>query len=54
MPMYEYTCLDCGKESELALSLKDRQSGKVICPACKSTRMEQRFTSVMAKTSRKS
>jgi putative FmdB family regulatory protein len=54
MPMYEYKCLDCGKESVLTLSLKDRESGAVTCPSCKSKRMEQLFTTVMAKTSRKS
>jgi len=54
MPMYEYKCLDCGKESEVALSISDRQSRQVTCPHCKSKRMEQVFTSVMAKTSRKS
>jgi putative FmdB family regulatory protein len=54
MPMYEYKCLDCGKEAILALSLKEHDSGSATCPSCKSKRMEQRFTGVMAKTSRKS
>ena len=54
MPMYEYKCLDCGKEVLLALSLKEHDSKAVSCPSCKSKRMEQVFTSVMAKTSRKS
>jgi putative FmdB family regulatory protein len=54
MPMYEYKCLDCGKESLLSLSLKDHESGAAVCPSCKSKRMEQLLTSVMAKTSRKS
>ncbi len=54
MPMYEYKCLDCGKEAVLSLSLRERESGEVVCPSCKSKRMEQLFTSVMAKTSRKS
>jgi len=53
MPMYEYKCLDCGKESVLTLTLKDHESG-VPCPSCKSQRMEQLISSVMAKTSRKS
>lgn len=54
MPMYEYKCLDCGKEALLSLSLKDRDSGQVSCPSCQSKRMEQLVSSVMAKTSRKS
>ena len=54
MPMYEYVCLDCGKEALLSLSLKDHDSGMGVCPSCKSKRMEQLISSVMAKTSRKS
>jgi putative FmdB family regulatory protein len=54
MPMYEYKCLDCGKELVLSLSLKDHDSGSVACPSCNSKRMEQLITSVMAQTSRKS
>jgi putative FmdB family regulatory protein len=54
MPTYEYKCLDCGKEAELSLRLQDHESGSVACPSCKSKRMEQLISSVMAKTSRKS
>lgn len=54
MPMYEYKCLDCGKETTLALSLKDHDSGAATCPSCNSKRMEQLMTTIMAKTSRKS
>ncbi len=54
MPMYEYKYLDCGKEAVVTLSLKDRESGSVVCPSCKSKKMERIFSSVMAKTSRKS
>jgi len=54
MPMYEYKCKDCGKISTLAMSLKEHDSKKVACPKCKSKKMTQIFTSVMAKTSRKS
>ena len=54
MPTYEYKCLDCGKESELYLSMSEHERGKIICPACNSTRMEQLMSAVSAKTSRKS
>ncbi len=54
MPMYEYKCLDCGKESELNLSMGEHDRGSVKCPACQSTRMEQLISAVSAKTSRKS
>ncbi|WP_447980146.1 FmdB family zinc ribbon protein [Candidatus Nitrospira bockiana] len=54
MPTYEYKCLDCGKESEVSLTLRDHEKGVVSCPSCHSHRMEQLISSVMAKTSRKS
>ena len=54
MPMYEYKCLDCGKESELNLSMNEHDRGSVKCPACQSTRMEQLISAISAKTSRKS
>lgn len=54
MPMYDYKCLDCGKESLLVLTLKEHEAGKVVCPACKSTKMRQLYTSFIAHTSKKS
>jgi putative FmdB family regulatory protein len=54
MPIYEYKCLDCGKEVVLALTLKEHESGSAKCPACSSKRLEQMITSFMAKTSKKS
>jgi putative FmdB family regulatory protein len=54
MPTYEYKCQDCGKESELHLSIGEHDRGKITCPECKSARMEQLISAVSAKTSRKS
>ena len=54
MPTDEYKCLDCGQETTLCLSLKERGTTLVTCPSCKSTRMEQLFTGVIAKTDKKS
>lgn len=50
MPMYEYKCLDCGKEFLVALSLKEHESGAAKCPSCGSKKVEQEFTSFVAKT----
>ena len=44
MPMYDYKCLDCGKESLIAMTLKEHESGTVTCPACGSKKMEQLIT----------
>ena len=54
MPTYEYKCLDCGKESELYLTIREHDRGMITCPACKSARMEQLMSAISAKTSRKS
>jgi putative FmdB family regulatory protein len=54
MPTYEYKCMECGKESELYLSMSEHDRGNIQCPACKSTRMEQMMSAISAKTARKS
>jgi len=54
MPMYDYKCLDCGKESLLVLTLKEHESSKVTCPKCRSTKMQQLYTSFNAHTTKKS
>jgi putative FmdB family regulatory protein len=52
--MYDYKCLDCGKEILLVLSLKEHEQGSVVCPACGSKKMEQLITTFIAKTTKKS
>ena len=54
MPMYDYKCQDCGKESLLALTLKEHESGAAACPHCGSKKLEQMITSFIARTSKKS
>ncbi len=54
MPMYDYKCLDCGKESLVVLTLKEHESSKVKCPKCGSTKMQQLYTSFVAHTTKKS
>lgn len=54
MPMYDYKCLDCGKESLVVLTLKEHEAGQVACPICNSTNVRQMFTSFIAHTTKKS
>ena len=54
MPMYDYKCLDCGKESLIAMTLKEHEAGGVKCPACGSANIQQMITSFIAKTASKS
>lgn len=54
MPMYEYKCQDCGKESVLVLSLKEHEQGPPPCPACGSKNTKQLYSGFIAQTSKKS
>jgi putative FmdB family regulatory protein len=54
MPMYDYKCLDCGKESLVILTLKEHESTKVTCPKCGSTKMQQLYSPFVAHTTKKS
>ena len=54
MPMYDYKCLDCGKESLVVLTLKEHEATKVTCPKCGSSKMKQLYTSFVAHTTKKS
>ena len=54
MPMYDYRCEACGKQSLLYLTLAEHESGKITCPACGSAKMEQIYSPFYAHTSKKS
>jgi putative FmdB family regulatory protein len=54
MPSYDYRCVKCNKGFSAILSIKDHDAGKVKCPKCGGKKLEQRITSFMVKTSRKS
>ncbi|TKB70612.1 MAG: zinc ribbon domain-containing protein [Nitrospira sp.] len=54
MPMYDYTCLDCGKESLIVVTLNEHAAGEVACPACGSKKLQQLFSSFIAHTTKKS
>ena len=44
MPLFEFRCRDCGKQSELLL----RGGEKAVCPACGSRRMEKELSTFAA------
>jgi putative FmdB family regulatory protein len=54
MPVYEFLCQTCRKEFTLTLTIRERGEAKPTCPACGSQEVETIFSSVFAKTSRKS
>jgi len=40
MPLYEYTCKDCGSTFEQLIAARDRDSG-VVCPDCGSKHVQR-------------
>lgn len=54
MPVYDYTCRACKKNFTVILSLKEYEKGKVKCPSCRSSKVEQRPATFFAVTSKKS
>jgi len=54
MPVYEFACEECGKRFSLVLSMKERESGDIVCPGCGNTKVAALITSFSVKTSKKS
>ncbi len=54
MPVYEYVCNECHTSFEVILTIKEHDKEEVICPKCKSKKVEQDVAEFFAVTSRKS
>jgi putative FmdB family regulatory protein len=54
MPTYDYVCNKCEHTFQRIEKISEHGQKKTKCPECKSTRVEQVFTSVFVKTSKKS
>lgn len=54
MPVYEFACLDCGREFTLVLSIHDYERRGFVCPHCKSKAVERLATTCGVITSKKS
>ncbi len=50
MPVYEYKCNGCKKTFTVAISLKEHERGKVVCPGCGSRQVTQLISQFIAKT----
>ena len=54
MPQYEFLCKDCNQPFSKVLAIAAYEEGKIICPACGSSKVEQQLSPFYAITSRKS
>jgi putative FmdB family regulatory protein len=54
MPSYEFLCKNCKKTFTVLLSLQEYEKGRVICPKCKSKKVEQKPAAFFAVTAKKS
>ena len=53
MPVYEFICRDCHKTFEVARPVSE-SAARTSCPTCGSHNTERTWSSVFAKTSKKS
>jgi putative FmdB family regulatory protein len=54
MPIYEFTCLDCGKRFKEVKPIAEYDPRAVECPKCHARNVERRWSSVFVETSKKS
>jgi len=54
MPLYDYTCENCGKVFTVALTLQEREYAEIRCPGCNSKDVRQVISPFVARTSKKS
>jgi len=54
MPVYEYVCAKCKKAFEVVKPITQYAKKAVVCPKCRSRKVERRWSSVFVETSRKS
>lgn len=54
MPIYEYSCADCGKLFSVQLSMSEHEKGNIACPDCKTGHIVPHYAAFSVKTSKKS
>ena len=54
MPLYEFYCPKCDREVRVTLTLSEKESGTVDCPACGGKELQPLMAAFFSKTSRKS
>ena len=54
MPHYDFICQKCKKSFSRIMNFAEHEAGKVVCPKCKSKKVEQKVTTFFTVTSKKS
>lgn len=54
MPVYDYTCKDCGRDFIVIESLKEHETAKPVCPDCSSSNVKRVISGVHVQTGKKS
>ncbi len=54
MPSYDFYCKACKKTFNVIMTLAEYEKGLPACPKCKSKKVEQKFATFFAVTSKKS
>ncbi len=54
MPVYEYVCSRCKKAFEVIRAITAHGRKAVICPKCRSKKVERRWSNIFVETSSKS
>ena len=54
MPQYDFHCQSCKKDFTKILTLAEYEKGGITCPRCGSDKVEQKWSTFYAVTSRKS
>jgi putative FmdB family regulatory protein len=50
MPRYEFQCNQCKEKFEVSLSIKDKESAKIVCPKCESEDTVQVYSAINVNT----
>lgn len=54
MPSYDFICKACSKSFNRVMTFAEYEARKVICPKCKSKKVEQKVMTFFTVTSKKS
>lgn len=54
MPQYDFYCKECKKKFSVVLTLAEYEKRTPSCPKCKGRKVEQKFATFFAVTSKKS